>query len=108
MLYTEIMSSGEQLFFTESVLAEFVTFMCRKEGIAVTVKCAETLFETKTLEMLVSTPADAREALKKVKQYSLESYADGLQVAVMQRQNCRKIVSFDSDFDRVKEVERIA
>ncbi len=106
-LALSVSESGESLALTEAVLGEFVTFMCRNDGPEAANRAAARILDTDNVVFMPATLAEVIDCIAQVKARGFYSYADALQVAVMESRNIKRVLSFDSDFDRVKGIKRV-
>lgn len=103
----ELAEGGESLFFTESVLGEFASLLAKRDSPRLAHLKAEQLLQSRRLTLILSTGLEVAEAPSLLGQYGFSSYSDALSVSVMKSRGIKKIVSFDSDFDRAPGIKRI-
>lgn len=103
----KLRETGETIITSEGVLSEFVTFMRRNDGVNVACQYGEQLRNASELSIAYSTQSEGSRALAHLRKYEFSSYTDGLSVAMMESRGLKRIVSFDSEFDRVPFIQRI-
>lgn len=106
-LFKEMRATGETLVLTESILGEVATFLKRKEDAKNASEKALQILHSPSWLVIAAKESEIREALVILGQYGFSSYADALSISVMKSRGIKKIVSFDSEFDRVPGIKRI-
>jgi len=96
----------EGMLISEFVFAEFVNYLSAKDGGESAHAAAEGLLSSDA-EFIFSNFDEVRDSLEILRKYSGFSFTDASCVAIMKRGGISKIASFDSDFDKLKEIERV-
>ncbi len=90
----------EDLVSSDHVIAEFLTFIAGRDGNQVAYERGTKLLSS-DLQIVYVTADEMLPALEKVRTLRKLSMCDALSAVVMQKLGIRKILSFDSDFDRL-------
>ena len=99
-------AASENLVVSDHVLDEVMTFLARRIGGEAAFDAGQELLSTPNVELAFASGPDLQQAMFLVKKHGF-SLCDGLSVSLMRRLGLRKIVSFDSDFDKISGVSRI-
>ncbi len=99
---------GENLLLTQPVFQEVIEFIREHTDNQVAVQAAHRLRNANNLIMDSAQTEDIDYALTTLKKYPQLSYCDSLSAAIASRRGIREILSFDSDFDALKELRRLA
>ena len=97
----------ERTVITDHVLSELITFMVYKDGKKTAYEVGKKIMDSDVIIVSVLRE-DLSAALGYVGKYEGFSMCDALSIVVMQKLGIKKIVSFDSDFDRIRNIERIS
>lgn len=89
------------------ILNETVTYLRRKAGYDISIEVLNLLLNPDYFTLLKVTESDLKAAYFFFKQYRKLSFTDACIVSTMISNNIKKIISFDSDFDVIKKIERI-
>ena len=102
-------NAGERLIFTPHVLSEVTTFIKKRDGAKTARKKGLELLASPQIEVFIETKELLENALELMGKYETEtfSFCDALSAAAMREVGIKNIVSFDSDFDLIKNIERI-
>ena len=96
----------ENLLLSEHALGEIFTLILKRYGKLRAFEVSQAVLEEPTLEIVQAGENEWREALELGKKFGF-SFCDCLTLAQMRSNLIKKIISFDSDFDRVAGVQRI-
>ncbi len=103
----KIAEANDRLVLTDHVLSEVVTLVRRRYGSRRAFEVGNSIFNAMNTEVIQASREELEKALRIVLKYENFSFCDALTVTVMEREGIRKIVSFDSDFDAIKTIERM-
>ena len=95
----------ERVITTDHVFSELVTFLSNKEGNKFAFEYALRFLQSE-VTVIHADQKDLISAIKHIRQYNKLSMCDAISAVVMQNLGIMKILSFDSDFDRLG-LERI-
>jgi len=97
-----------KLFITDYIFDEFVTLAAKRTRTDLAIEWGELLLESQRIELLATDNAEFRAAWSLFKQYKNLSFTDCTIVSVAKHFDIANIISFDSDFDAVKGIKRVA
>lgn len=106
-LLQDVEKEGDFLVSTETVFSEVITFFVRRHSSRVARQVAGLILSTPNVSLLATTKEECMLASTYLEKFDLSSYADALTMAVMTSRNIRKLLSFDSDFDRNQRIQRL-
>jgi len=106
-VFRQVSATGEELQVLESAVGETATFLRRNDGAKTASEKSLQILHSHDWKMLTPSVSEVGEALTLLGKYGFSSYTDALNIAVMQSRGIKKIVSFDSEFDRVPGIKRI-
>ncbi len=106
-LFESAIESRETLVFTDHVLSEVVTLIRGRYNSKKAFEVGKSLLIAGRIEMIQPSREDIEKAVAMVLKYQGFSFCDALTAVIMERNEIKKIVSFDSDFDSIKTIERI-
>jgi len=96
----------ERTVITDHVLSELITFLVCRDGNKTAYEVGKKIIDSDIIIVSV-LHEDLSAALGCVGKYNGFSMCDALSIIVMQKLGIKKIASFDSDFDRIKNIERL-
>ena len=91
---------SEKVGLTDHVFSELITLLSRRSGSSEAYKVGTRILQSDLLILHVADE-DLKPALETVKSHSNVSMCDAISAVVMKKLGIRKILSFDSDFDRL-------
>ncbi|MFQ5406669.1 MAG: type II toxin-antitoxin system VapC family toxin [Candidatus Micrarchaeia archaeon] len=97
----------ETIIISDHVLDETITFIARRYDSNFAYAVGKKIFSSKETLLQTATMEDLNKALETVKKHRKMSFCDALSVIIMQNNKIKKILSYDSDFDYVKGIQRI-
>lgn len=92
---------------TDYCILETTNFLLRKSGFKDARKALETLTNAKQIEVIYNDELSFRTTRKIFEEHPGLSFVDANMVFHMQRLNLKEILSFDTGFDKVKEIKRV-
>jgi predicted nucleic acid-binding protein len=95
----------QRVVITSEILVELVTFILRKDGKETAYRIGKKIIESDVIIIYIGDD-DIPDALQYVKRYEGLSMCDALSAVVMKKIGIKKILSFDSDFDKLN-LERV-
>jgi predicted nucleic acid-binding protein len=102
---------NDLLVMNELILAEIVTFFRRRDGYPDALRILEALKASPRITILLSDPSIFEETIRIFTTYDSKlsgfSFADASVVATMKRISISFLLSYDSDFDSIKEITRL-
>lgn len=98
--------SAQRLALSEHALGEVFTVICRRYNANAALEATEALLDTQNLVVEQAEPEDWRQAALLGAKYGV-SFTDALIVILMRNSGSTEIVSFDADFDRMQNLQRI-
>jgi len=90
----------ERVATTDAVLSEFITYASAKDGNKAAYGIGVKLLRS-NLEIIHAGADDFALALENIRKFPKISMCDAISATVMKRMGMKKILSFDSDFDRL-------
>lgn len=93
---------------TDYILDETVTFVRARAGAEASKKVLDTLLSSPNLELLKINKNHFEAGIAFFKRYNKLSFTDATTVAIMKDKGINLIYSFDSDFDAVPGIARMA
>ncbi|MCX6772807.1 MAG: PIN domain-containing protein [Candidatus Micrarchaeota archaeon] len=91
---------NERVLTTQHVFSEFITFISAKDGNNIAYELGRRILKSE-LVLLSTSNEDIELALEYIRKHPKISGCDAISAAVMQKMAINKILSFDSDFDRM-------
>jgi len=98
---------NETILLTDHVLDEILTFVIKHKGNEAGFEVGKRLLNSENIELITSSEDDIKSTLELLKGFKGLSFTDTLSVYVMKKERIKRILSFDSDFDKIKEIERL-
>jgi predicted nucleic acid-binding protein len=92
---------------SDHVLGEVVTFLGKRDNKEIAYKVGIALLESSDVKVLYPDESELELSLEALKKLDGLSLCDALTAVLMNRHKINKVLSFDSDFDRFKNIERI-
>jgi predicted nucleic acid-binding protein len=92
---------------TDHIFEEVVDWLMKNYGPETAYAAGLRILNNEQLNILMVDRRQVEIALEIMKKYGGLSLCDSLSVLVMKENGLRKILSFDSDFDRFKGIERL-
>jgi len=89
------------------ILDEVVTYLRKKVGYDISIKVLNLLLNQNYFTLLKVTEENLKAAYFFFKRYDGLSFTDACILSTMISNNIKKIISFDSNFDIIKNIERI-
>ena len=93
-------SMTEKMMISDHVLSEFLTLLAYKEGNKTAYQAGKDLLGSDVL-MVYAVQEDILPSLELVRMTPKLSMCDAISATIMKKLGTRKILSFDSDFDRL-------
>ncbi len=90
----------DRVFITDQVFSEFITIASKKTGNKNAYVFGKKLLASEMV-LIIPQMEDISAALEFVRKYPEVSFCDAVSAAVMQQMGVQKVLSFDSDFDRL-------
>lgn len=105
----KVILKGElgKVLITNFVFNEVVTYIRRKVGRGQSIEAAKMLLDSKHVEILHADEHLFNAAYHMFERYPELSFTDAVSVAAMKDRAIQQIVSFDKDFDSVREIVRL-
>jgi len=97
-----------KLFITDYIFDEFVTLAAKRTRIDLAIEWGQGLLDSQNIEFLTTDSAEFKTAWELFKQFKELSFTDCTLLAVSKHFGIDNIASFDSDFDKIKAIKRIA
>ncbi len=91
---------------SEHALDEVFTVIFKKYGGGPAFDACSFLFSTKMLDIVKADEEDWRKAIEYGRKFGI-SFTDAINLVEMEDYSVKKIVSFDSDFDRIRGIIRV-
>jgi len=91
---------------TALIFGEVVTYIRRKIGVKQSIEVARVLLDSKNVDVIHIDEHTFSAAYHMFERYPALSFADAVSVAVMKDRGVRQIISFDRDFDGVRDIVR--
>jgi len=92
---------------TDHILGEIVTFLNKRDSAQIAHAVGKTLLQSSDMTIIFPEESELEQALDYLRKYNVLSFCDALSITLMKSNGISKIVSFDSDFDKIAGVERI-
>ncbi len=93
---------------TDYILDEIVTFVRKKKGTNASIEILDTILSSPKLTLIKVENKHFEAGIQIFKTYERLSFTDAISVAVMRDLNIKTIYSFDSGFDGISDVIRLA
>jgi predicted nucleic acid-binding protein len=93
---------------TDYILDEIVTFVRKKKGANASIEILDTILSSPKLTLIKVETKHFEAGIQIFKTYERLSFTDAISVAVMRDLNIKTIYSFDSCFDGISDVMRLA
>lgn len=100
----ESQTAHERLVLSEHALSEVFTIISRHYGRSLAFTSCGSLLTEPRVEVMQADYEDWKEAIKIGLNYDV-SFTDAITVVLMRSNNVKKIVSFDSDFNKFKGIQ---
>lgn len=98
---------SETILLTDHVLDEILTFVIKHKGNKAGFEVGKRLLNSENIELIISSENDIKSTLELLKGFEGLSFTDTLSVHIMKKEKIKRILSFDSDFDRITGIERL-
>ncbi|MFH1750717.1 MAG: PIN domain-containing protein [Candidatus Micrarchaeota archaeon] len=92
---------------TDHIFEEVVTWLMKHRNPGIAFDAGRHMLENKRIDVLFVDRQKIEIALEIMKKYGGLSLCDSLSVLVMKENGISKILSYDSDFDRFRGIERL-
>lgn len=97
---------NEETRISEQVFSELITLMAVRGNGGIALEVGKKILSS-DIAVVNTVRGDLKEALEIVGKYEGLSFCDATSVCIMRKFGVSKIASFDSDFDKIKEIKRI-
>jgi len=91
---------------TALIFGEVVTYIRRKIGVEQSIEVAKAMLDSKNVEVIHIDEHTFSAAYHMFERYPALSFADAVSVTVMKDRGVQQIISFDRDFDGVRDIVR--
>ena len=95
-------------FITDYIFDEFVTLAAKRARIDLAIEWGQAILNSQKIELLTTDNGEFQTAWSLFQQYKGLSFTDCAIVSVSRHFNIDNIASFDSDFDKIKKINRIS
>lgn len=92
---------------TALIFSEVVTYIRRKIGVKQSIEVARALLDSRNVEVVHIDQHTFSAAYHMFEKYPALSFADAVSVSVMKDRGVQQIISFDRDFDGVRDIIRL-
>ena len=92
---------------SDHILGEVVTFLSKRDNKDIAFKAGIALLESSDMLVLYADENDVKSSLGLLKKMDGISLCDSLSATMMGKHKIKKILTFDSDFDRFPGIERV-
>lgn len=102
----EIYNKDMKLIIPVFVLQEFITFLENKDGKQIAYREGVKILNSEA-SIVLAQKEDILPTLEIIKKYDGLSFCDAVNIRIMTELKIKKILSFDSDFDQIHNIERL-
>jgi hypothetical protein len=101
--------SGEvgKVLVTDYIIDEVVTFLKVRDGVGPAKEALEDLLKSELIEIVFIDSLHFEKATEVFKKYENLSFTDATSVVILREKKLDGIISFDEDFDEVKDIKRV-
>lgn len=99
--------SGTAFVLSDHILGEVVTFLSKRDNKEIAYKTGIALLQSSDVRMVYAEENEVKSSIEALKKMDGISFCDSLSVIMMEKHKIKKILSFDSDFDRFPRIERV-